>query len=180
MSVLRHRSQCATCMYNSSMQRNRYDNAMLTTTDYIHCYCTQQGKAKSKQSDTIVLALETIESFAMLALEAPGSKTAVPDAIEALKAKKQWYSEQPRGTVPKVSHRAAVAVASVTQSERCESCAPVRHTALATMTVSIARSLKRFEPLRLLFCLAATRCNSMASYTHALPLLLLTVTMTYC
>jgi hypothetical protein len=66
----------------------------------------------------------------MLALEAPGSKTAVPDAIEALKAKKQWYSEQPRGTVPKVSQCVAVTAISVT----------ICHTEVVLMILWLVRS----------------------------------------
>jgi len=60
----------------------------------------KKGK-KKKESEGITHALDTLESFSMLSLDPPVVKSTVPASIEAIKAKKKWYSEQPRGSVPR-------------------------------------------------------------------------------
>lgn len=73
----------------------------------------KMGKGKSvrkknkKQKDTknqdkvlFKLNVDTFEQFGWLNLNPPMSLEAVPSSIEELKAKKVWYSEQPRGSVP--------------------------------------------------------------------------------
>ncbi len=59
------------------------------------------GKKKSNRSDAIVHSLDTVDSFTIVSVEAPNNKAAVPATIDALKAKKVWYSEQPRGSIVK-------------------------------------------------------------------------------
>ncbi len=59
------------------------------------------GKKKSNRSDAIVHSLDTVDSFTMVSVEAPINKDAVPETIDALRAKKVWYSEQPRGSIVK-------------------------------------------------------------------------------
>eukprot|EP00903_Cladosiphon_okamuranus_P017482 g16102.t1 len=56
------------------------------------------GKNAAGGKNTIVHAIDTMESFSMLSIAPPANKAAVPDAIKALKAKKAWFSEQPRPT----------------------------------------------------------------------------------
>ena len=53
------------------------------------------GKKKAKK-DTIVHSPDTLASFSIVELEAPGKVASVEEAIEKLKAKKAWYSVQPR------------------------------------------------------------------------------------
>ncbi len=59
------------------------------------------GKKKDKGSDAIVHNLDTVDSFTMVSVTPPNNKGAVPGTIEALQARKQWYSEQPRGSIAK-------------------------------------------------------------------------------
>jgi len=58
----------------------------------------KNGKKKDKASkkDTIILTMDMLNDFNMLQIEAPTTISTVPTVIEALKAKKVWYSEQPR------------------------------------------------------------------------------------
>ncbi len=59
------------------------------------------GKKKAKGGDAIVHQLDTVDSFTMVSVAPPNNTDAVPTTIEALRAKKQWYSEQPRGSIAK-------------------------------------------------------------------------------
>jgi len=61
----------------------------------------KKGEKKGKK-DQIVHAIDTLESFALLSLDPPANTAAVSGAIEAVKAKKEWYSQQPRGSVPRL------------------------------------------------------------------------------
>jgi len=58
---------------------------------------------KKKKNDAITHTLDTLESFALLSLDPPVLKSDVPAAINAVKEKKKWYSEQPRGSVPRAA-----------------------------------------------------------------------------
>lgn len=58
-------------------------------------------KKKVKQpTKTFSLNLDLFEQFGMLSLSPPTSLDSVSAAVDELKAKKTWYSEQPRGSVP--------------------------------------------------------------------------------
>jgi len=59
------------------------------------------GKSK-KASKTVAfsLNLDLFDQFGMLRLNPPTSLDAVSMSVDELRAKKQWYSEQPRGSVP--------------------------------------------------------------------------------
>lgn len=46
------------------------------------------------------LNVDTFEQFGLLSLVPPTSIDAVGSSVEALRAKKKWFSEQPRGSVP--------------------------------------------------------------------------------
>ena len=69
---------------------------------------TEKGKKKprarntKKQKDTPVfkLNIDSFEQFGLLNLTPPTSVEMVPNSVEELKAKKVWYSQQPRGSVP--------------------------------------------------------------------------------
>ncbi len=73
------------------------------------------GKKKDKCGDAIVHNLDTVDSFTMVSVAPPNNKGAVPATIEALRAKKQWYSEQPRGSIAK---EAAVVPASTKNGQQ--------------------------------------------------------------
>ncbi len=59
------------------------------------------GKKKFNRFDAIVHSLDAVDSFTMVSVEAPNNKDAVSATIDALRAKKVWYSEQPRGSIVK-------------------------------------------------------------------------------
>merc|ERR1712086_1069751 len=54
---------------------------------------------KRIKTDKIVLSIDTIETFSLLKLEPPATLTSVPSTVEALKAKKQYFSTLPRGEI---------------------------------------------------------------------------------
>ena len=56
--------------------------------------------AKAATPKMFELNVDTFEQFALINLNPPISFEGVSESIEQLKAKKQWYSEQPRGSVP--------------------------------------------------------------------------------
>lgn len=65
----------------------------------------KKGKTKSNKSSkptkaTFSLNLDLFDQFGMLSLSPPTSLDAVSSSVDELKAKKQWYTEQPRGSVP--------------------------------------------------------------------------------
>lgn len=62
-----------------------------------------QATNKSKKANKPVaftINLDLFEQFGMLSLAPPTSLDAVSASVEELRAKKKWYSEQPRGSVP--------------------------------------------------------------------------------
>lgn len=63
-----------------------------------------RGKKKGGQKvvDRISIDPATILIFSDLNLEPPSTVSAVPDSIEKLKEKKEWYSTQERGAVPSI------------------------------------------------------------------------------
>mmetsp|Transcript_2421 Transcript_2421/g.3527 ORF Transcript_2421/g.3527 Transcript_2421/m.3527 type:complete len:606 (+) Transcript_2421:97-1914(+) len=62
----------------------------------------KKGSAGSNKGDNISHSLSTMDSFALLDLQVPLKKSNVMEVIEKLKEKKEWYSKQPRGSVPKL------------------------------------------------------------------------------
>jgi len=62
----------------------------------------RKGK-KEKRCDTQApfrLNVDSFDQFGLLSLDPPMNLEEVPASVDALKAKKIWYSEQPRGSVP--------------------------------------------------------------------------------
>jgi len=63
------------------------------------------GKSQRKKNKQVAkpklfeLNIDTFEQFALLNLNPPIALEGVAESVEQLKAKKQWYSEQPRGSV---------------------------------------------------------------------------------
>jgi uncharacterized coiled-coil DUF342 family protein len=58
-----------------------------------------KGK-KAKAPVAFSINLDLFDQFGMLSLNPPTSLDAVQGSVDELKAKKVWYSEQPRGSVP--------------------------------------------------------------------------------
>jgi len=61
------------------------------------------GKSKPKKASKPVafsLNLDLFDQFGMLSLNPPTSLNAVSASVDELRAKKSWYSSQPRGSVP--------------------------------------------------------------------------------
>lgn len=62
------------------------------------------GKSKKSKpasaKKTFSLNLDLFDQFGMLSLSPPTSLDAVASSVDELRAKKTWYSEQPRGSVP--------------------------------------------------------------------------------
>lgn len=59
------------------------------------------GKKKEKSiAGPFTLSMDTFDQFGLLQLNPPTSIDQVANSVEELKAKKKWYSEQPRGSVP--------------------------------------------------------------------------------
>jgi len=58
---------------------------------------------KRIKNDKIVLSIDTIETFSLLKLEPPATLTSVPSTVEALKAKKQYFSTLPRGEIESIA-----------------------------------------------------------------------------
>mmetsp|Transcript_11083 Transcript_11083/g.15588 ORF Transcript_11083/g.15588 Transcript_11083/m.15588 type:complete len:523 (+) Transcript_11083:144-1712(+) len=56
--------------------------------------------SKKKPPTVFTLNVDSFEQFGLLDLTPPTSLDMVPGSVEELKAKKKWYSEQPRGSVP--------------------------------------------------------------------------------
>lgn len=59
----------------------------------------KKGKKNAKTANFSV-SLDLWEQFGLLSMSPPTSLDKVPTSVEELKAKKVWYSEQPRGSVP--------------------------------------------------------------------------------
>lgn len=64
----------------------------------------RKGKKKKpvekKVATKFTLNMDSFEQFGLIGLVPPTSLEEVPKAVEALKEKKEWYSKQPRGSVP--------------------------------------------------------------------------------
>ena len=60
---------------------------------------SKQVKKQDKQAP-FKLNMDTFEQFALIDLIPPTSLEEVSKSVEELKAKKEWYSKQPRGSVP--------------------------------------------------------------------------------
>ena len=85
-----------------------------------------KGKGKKKRNRNkdkavagpFTLNVDTFEQFGLLKLNPPTSVDQVAQSVEDLKAKKKWFSEQPRGSVPtateirKANERAAAKLKS--------------------------------------------------------------------
>ena len=61
---------------------------------------SSKNKASKPAKPTFSINLDLFDQFGMLSLDPPTNLEAVPASVEELKAKKVWYSEQPRGSVP--------------------------------------------------------------------------------
>lgn len=59
--------------------------------------------SKKNAAPVFKLSVEIFEQFSVLGLSPPTSIEGVPQAIEALNEKKEWYSKQARGSVPTAS-----------------------------------------------------------------------------
>lgn len=55
---------------------------------------------KSSKAPTFSISLDLFDQFGLITLNPPTSLDGVAASVDELKAKKQWYSEQPRGSVP--------------------------------------------------------------------------------
>lgn len=78
---------------------------------------------KNNKTAPFTLNLDTFDQFALLALSPPTSLEMVVDSVAELKAKKKWYSEQPRGSVQtatdirKANAKAATKASKLTKGE---------------------------------------------------------------
>jgi len=63
----------------------------------------RESKNKKKQIPVFKLNVDSFEQFGVLGLTPPTNLEAVKKSVEDLKAKKEWYSKQERGSVPTVS-----------------------------------------------------------------------------
>ena len=61
---------------------------------------SSKTKANKPAKPIFSINLDLFDQFGMLSLSPPTSLDAVSASVEELKAKKKWYSEQPRGSVP--------------------------------------------------------------------------------
>lgn len=62
---------------------------------------TKRNRAKKTVAEVkFELNIDTFEQFGLLSLNPPLSFSDVPAKIDELKSKKEWYSKQPRGSVP--------------------------------------------------------------------------------
>ncbi|KAL7493035.1 hypothetical protein ACHAWT_002345 [Skeletonema menzelii] len=73
--------------------------------DDVNYFGKGKGKKKLKakkanKAPTFSLSLDLFDQFGLITLNPPTSLDGVAASVEELKAKKQWYSEQPRGSVP--------------------------------------------------------------------------------
>ncbi len=59
--------------------------------------------SKKKAVPVFKLNVDSFEQFGLLGLNPPTNLEAVPKSVEDLKAKKEWYSKQERGSVPTAS-----------------------------------------------------------------------------
>ena len=60
----------------------------------------KRNRAKRQAAGPFTLNVDSFEQFGLLGLNPPTSREGVPQSIKELKEKKEWYSKQPRGSVP--------------------------------------------------------------------------------
>ncbi len=63
----------------------------------------RKRESKKKAAPAFRLTVDVFEQFGLLGLSPPTSVEGVPKSVEELKEKKEWYSKQPRGSVPTAS-----------------------------------------------------------------------------
>ena len=63
----------------------------------------RKRESKKKAAPVFKLTVDVFEQFGLLGLNPPTSIEGVSKAVEELKEKKEWYSKQPRGSVPTAS-----------------------------------------------------------------------------
>ena len=57
------------------------------------------AKSKAKAATSFTLSVDSFEQFGLLGLTPPTSIDAVAKSVDELQARKEWYSQQPRGAV---------------------------------------------------------------------------------
>ena len=87
----------------------------------------KRDRANKKKEKAVAgpftLSMDTFEQFGLLQLNPPTAIDQVAKSVEDLKAKKQWYKEQPRGSVPtateirKANEKAAAKVKGTKKKE---------------------------------------------------------------
>jgi len=64
----------------------------------------KRGREAKKQQDTTAgpfkLSVDTFEQFGLISMSPPTSVEQVPKVVKDLREKKEWYKQQPRGSVP--------------------------------------------------------------------------------
>ncbi|GKY94271.1 hypothetical protein MPSEU_000392900 [Mayamaea pseudoterrestris] len=72
--------------------------------DYFGKGKSKKKRVRDKKQDNVsgpfTLSVDTFEQFGLLNLDPPTSIDQVSSAVKELRAKKEWYSAQPRGSVP--------------------------------------------------------------------------------
>eukprot|EP00618_Florenciella_parvula_P007218 CAMPEP_0119482844 /NCGR_PEP_ID=MMETSP1344-20130328/10525_1 /TAXON_ID=236787 /ORGANISM="Florenciella parvula, Strain CCMP2471" /LENGTH=515 /DNA_ID=CAMNT_0007517297 /DNA_START=18 /DNA_END=1565 /DNA_ORIENTATION=- len=77
--------------------------------DYLSLGGGKKKKGKGKKGPKgakggkIILAIDTIETFSLLKIQPPATVDAVPALVEALKAKKEYFSTLPRGEIESIA-----------------------------------------------------------------------------
>ncbi len=61
---------------------------------------TRQTKKPGTTAGPFTLSLDLIEQFAMISLVPPTSVEQVEEKVKDLREKKEWFKQQPRGSVP--------------------------------------------------------------------------------
>lgn len=59
-----------------------------------------RGSKKQDTATTFTLSVDTFEQFGMIQMDPPTKLEEVEASIKQLREKKEWYSQQPRGSVP--------------------------------------------------------------------------------
>eukprot|EP00539_Tryblionella_compressa_P003431 CAMPEP_0178747692 /NCGR_PEP_ID=MMETSP0744-20121128/8459_1 /TAXON_ID=913974 /ORGANISM="Nitzschia punctata, Strain CCMP561" /LENGTH=538 /DNA_ID=CAMNT_0020400949 /DNA_START=346 /DNA_END=1962 /DNA_ORIENTATION=- len=60
----------------------------------------QRAPKKAEAAGPFVLSVDSFEQFGLIGLNPPTSLEGVPQSIKELREKKEWYKQQPRGSVP--------------------------------------------------------------------------------
>jgi uncharacterized coiled-coil DUF342 family protein len=77
----------------------------------------RQGKKQDSIASTFTLSVDTFEQFGMIQMTPPISIDEVADSVKALREKKEWYKNQPRGSVPTATEIRKAAAAKLRQEE---------------------------------------------------------------